>query len=67
MAGAWLAPAIAVKPILALTPLVLGFPILVTAGALSAALTLIGMAVTGPQPWHDWLATTGIRDLDFQA
>jgi hypothetical protein len=59
MAGAWLAPAIAVKPILALTPLVLGFPILVTAGALSAALTLIGMAVTGPQPWHDWLATTG--------
>ena len=33
-AGAWLAPAIAVKPILALTPLVLGLPVLVTAGVL---------------------------------
>jgi hypothetical protein len=53
--GAWLAPVIAVKPICALLPFCLGWPVLVTAGAGSAALTLAGIAWTGWAPWVEWM------------
>lgn len=56
VAGAWLAPAIALKPILALLPFALGIPTLLAAGAGSALLTGAAIGITGWQPWADWLA-----------
>jgi hypothetical protein len=55
-AGAWLAPAIAVKPLLALLPLPLGVGTLAAAALGSAGLTLGGVAITGVGAWRDWLS-----------
>lgn len=54
-AGAWLAPAIAVKPILALLPLVLPWRVWLTAGLVSAVITLCAILGTGWEPWAAWL------------
>ena len=56
IAGAWLAPVIAVKPILALMPFCLGWTTLWTSGLGSAALAAIGIGITGWRDWADWLA-----------
>jgi glycosyl transferase family 87 len=54
-AGLWLAPAIAIKPILALLPLVLPWRVWLTAGLVSAAMTLAIILWTGWSPWQEWL------------
>ena len=54
-AGLWLAPAIAVKPILALLPLVLPWRVWLTAGAASALVTLCTILGTGWESWAAWL------------
>jgi hypothetical protein len=54
-AGAWLAPAIAIKPILALLPLVLPWRVGVTAGVISASISLCTILWTGWEPWAAWL------------
>ncbi len=54
-AGLWLAPAIAVKPILALLPLVLPWRVWLTAGAASAFMTLCTILWTGWESWAAWL------------
>jgi hypothetical protein len=55
LAGAWLAPLIAAKPFFALMVLPLGLPMTVAAGLGSAAISALGVLVTGIQPWRDWL------------
>ena len=54
-AGVWLAPVIALKPPFALLALLLPWPTWLTAGALSAAASLVGMAATGLDPWTAWI------------
>lgn len=54
-AGAWLAPAIVAKPPLALMALLLAVPTWLTAGVLSAGLSLLTLPLTGMQAWRDWL------------
>jgi hypothetical protein len=54
-AGVWLAPAIAIKPILALLPLVLPWRVWVTAGVASASISLCTILWTGWEPWAAWL------------
>jgi hypothetical protein len=54
-AGAWLAPLVAVKPILALLPMLLGWPILWVAGLGSLGLTVAGVMLTGWDDWNAWL------------
>jgi len=58
-AGLWLAPAIAVKPPLALMALLLPWPLWGVAGAVSAGLTLAAVALTGWGAWSDWLSLSG--------
>lgn len=58
-AGAWLALGIAIKPPLALMVLALPAGTWGPAGALSVAISLCAVAITGWQPWAEWLATTG--------
>jgi len=55
-AGVCLAPAIAIKPTLALLALALPWPIWLTAGVGSLALSIGSVAFTGVQPWRDWFA-----------
>jgi hypothetical protein len=55
-AGLWLAAAIALKPILALFPLALGWTILMIAAIGSVGITTAVAALNGPQPWLDWIA-----------
>ncbi len=54
--GLWLAVAIALKPPLALVPLLLGWRICLVAGAGSLGLTLAAVAITGWGPWAEWLS-----------
>lgn len=56
IAGAWLAPVIAVKPILALMPFCLGWTLLWISGLGSLLLTAIGIGITGWREWADWIA-----------
>jgi hypothetical protein len=65
-AGLWLAPAIAVKPILALLPLVLPWRVWLTAGVASAAATLGVILWTGWEPWSAWLRVgSGVAWLEW--
>ena len=54
-AGVWLAPAIAVKPPLALMAMLLPWGTTLPAGIGSLALTIAAVAVTGWGPWAEWL------------
>ena len=54
-AGLWLAPAIAVKPILALLALALPVPVWVVAGITSASVSALGVVWTGWPAWATWL------------
>lgn len=54
-AGLWLAPAIAMKPPLALLALLLPWPTWMVAGSLSAALSVASVPFTGLSPWVAWL------------
>jgi hypothetical protein len=56
-AGLWLGPAIAVKPSLLLTAIVLAPSVWIVAGMASAALTGLGVLWTGWSPWSAWLET----------
>ena len=53
--GLWLGPVIAIKPTIALTALLLPWPVWVVAGALSAAITGLGILAAGWGPWAQWL------------
>jgi hypothetical protein len=53
-AGCWLGCAIAVKPTLAITALLLPWRVCAVAGGVSLALSLLGVAVTGWAPWEAW-------------
>ena len=65
-AGLWLGPVVAVKPILALLPLALSWPVWATAGLVSACLTGLGIAWTGWDPWTTWLRVgAGVRWLSW--
>lgn len=55
-AGLWLAPAIAIKPPLALFALALPWPTWLAAGLGSASLSLAVLPITGLAPWLEWLA-----------
>lgn len=59
ISGLWLAPAIAIKPPLALAVIWLGMPVVVTAAIGSALLAAVGLLATGVQPWLDWLGLAG--------
>jgi glycosyl transferase family 87 len=54
-AGVWLAPLIALKPILAIVPFFLGLRTLLCAGIGSALLAALGIAITGWTSWHAWM------------
>lgn len=54
-AGLWLAPAVAIKPILALAAVALPMRVWATAGLLSAAMAVSSLAWTGWPPWATWL------------
>jgi hypothetical protein len=58
-AGAWLAPAIVAKPPLALLALMLPSSVWMTAGAISAGVSLMTVALTGPEVWVNWLRAGG--------
>lgn len=57
--GLWLAPVIAVKPPFALMALLLPWRVWLTAGAVSASLTVIGIIWTGWSAWTAWLRLGG--------
>lgn len=56
IAGAWLAPVIALKPTFALLALLLPIPVWLMAGGLSLAITIFGVGLTGFDVWRQWLA-----------
>jgi hypothetical protein len=56
-AGLWLAPAIAMKPPLALLALLLPWPVWISAGVSSAALSAATLPFTGLAAWSIWLET----------
>jgi len=64
--GLWLAPAIALKPPLALIAVLLPLPTSLTAAAVSAAISLAHATLFGVQRWWDWLrdafGATGLRE-----
>lgn len=66
--GLWLAPAILVKPPIALLALVLPWRLWAVAGAAAGGGTLVAVAVTGLAPWLEWLAKSGdVRWLNWAA
>lgn len=58
-AGLWLAPAVMLKPYLAVMALVLPWPIALVAGVASFAGTLLGVVALGWPLWREWLALSG--------
>lgn len=55
-AALWLAPAIAIKPPLALLAIALPWPILVRTGVTSVMALLFTVAITGLSPWVLWVS-----------
>lgn len=62
-AGFWLAPAIILKPPLALMALLLPWRVTLTAGLTAAAGTLALVLITGPSLWLEWLGAGQSVDL----
>ena len=56
-AGMWLAPAVLIKPPLALMAMLLPVRTWLTAGVISAAAAAVHVALVGLPPWHAWLDT----------
>jgi len=54
-AGLWLAPAVMLKPPLALMAILTPWPIPLITGLAGAAATLATIPLTGSQAWRDWL------------
>jgi hypothetical protein len=59
-AGLWIGTVVAVKPFFALSVLLSGLVTAALAGATAGLLSVASIAVTGWQPWVDWLALSGI-------
>ena len=56
VAGAWFGVLVAVKPMFAISALVLSWPVWITAGVVSLSITVIAMTVTGWTAWSQWIA-----------
>ncbi len=59
LAGWWLAPAIAIKPPLALLALLLPWRVWLPAAALAESVSVGAFIVTGSDPWRAWLHAGG--------
>lgn len=53
--GLWLGAVIAIKPPFALFALLLPLPVMMVAAATSAGISALDVAISGWQPWRDWL------------
>jgi hypothetical protein len=54
--GVWLGLIVAIKPFFAITALALGVRVALTAAAVAALITVVGVLVTSLTPWQQWLA-----------